>query len=452
MKLNKILFLFLFLLSATVAVAQSSLELKRKKEAIQRDIELLQRNLTKTAKNKKLTQSQIDALNAKIGLMQDKITVINSEIKNLDNQIHENTNTVINLKGQLSQLKKEYAGMIRFAQRNQNAYDKMMFVFAASDFNQAYKRIKYLQQFGQYRKKQAGYIQGTQKDLNYKIVVLDKNLKQKSSLLHEQESEKDKLGKNKNEQAQVLNKFSKQEKQYKQDIVARKKQQAQIDRNIRSAIAREIAIAKKKAEEEARAAAERARLAEERARAAAERARALAVAKAKAENKPIPAAVAATPVAKAKVATANSSNNYLTATPEAAKLSAAFESNRGSLPWPVATGTTTESFGKHKEGQASYDNAGITIQTNEGAAVRAVFNGKVTQIGNALGRYYVLIKHGQYFTVYQNLKSVSVGKGEDVSTKQTIGIVASSGDIPELQFQIYRGQAAQNPAGWLSAK
>ncbi|WGQ12525.1 peptidoglycan DD-metalloendopeptidase family protein [Pedobacter gandavensis] len=447
MKLNKLLFLFLFLLSANFAVAQNSSELKRKKEAIQREIELLQRNLTKTAKNKKLTQSQINALNTKISLMQEKISVINSEIKNLDNQIHENTNTVINLKGQLSQLKKEYAGMIRFAQRNQNAYDKMMFVFAASDFNQAYKRIKYLQQFGQYRKKQAGYIQGTQKDLNYKIVVLDKNLKQKSSLLHEQETEKDKLGKNKNEQAQVLNKISKQEKQYKQDIVARKKQQAQIDRSIRAAIAREIAIAKKKAEEEARAA-ERARLA---AIAAAERARAAAVAKAKAENKPVPVAAAA-PVAKAKVATANSSNNYLTATPEAARLSAAFESNRGSLPWPVAAGTTTESFGKHKEGQASYDNAGITIQTAEGAAVRAVFNGKVTKVGNALGRYYVLIKHGQFFTVYQNLKSVSVGQGDDVSTKQTIGSVASSGDIPELQFQIYRGTVAQNPAGWLSAK
>ena len=447
MKLNKLLFLFLFLLSANIAVAQNSSELKRKKEAIQREIELLQRNLTKTAKNKKLTQSQINALNTKISLMQEKISVINSEIKNLDNQIHENTNTVINLKGQLSQLKKEYAGMIRFAQRNQNAYDKMMFVFAASDFNQAYKRIKYLQQFDQYRKKQAGYIQGTQKDLNYKIVVLDKNLKQKSSLLHEQETEKDKLGKNKNEQAQVLNKISKQENQYKQDIVARKKQQAQIDRNIRAAIAREIAIAKKKAEEEARAA-ERARLA---AIAAAERARAAAIAKAKAENKPVPVAAAA-PVAKAKVATANSSNNYLTATPEAAKLSAAFESNRGSLPWPVATGTTTESFGKHKEGQASYDNAGITIQTAEGAAVRAVFNGKVTKVGNALGRYYVLIKHGQFFTVYQNLKSVSVGQGDDVSTKQTIGSVASSGDIPELQFQIYRGTVAQNPAGWLSAK
>jgi septal ring factor EnvC (AmiA/AmiB activator) len=439
MKLSRFLFLLLFVLStlsASVVFAQSSSELKRKKEAIQREIELLQRNLTKTAKNKKLTLSQINALNTKISLMQDKITVINSEIKNLDNQIHENTNTVITLKGQLSQLKNEYAAMIRFAQRNKNAYDKMMFIFAARDFNQAYKRIKYLQQFGQYRKKQAGYIQGTQKDLNYKIVVLDKNLKEKSSLLHEQENEKDKLGKNKSQQSVVLNKYSKQEKQYRQDIATRKKQQAQLDRSIRAAIAREIELERRRAEEAARIAAAKAA-------AVAKAAAAAAAAKARAENKPVPVAP---PVAKPKV----NSGGYLAATPEAAKLSAAFESNRGSLPWPVASGSITESFGKHKEGQASYDNAGVTIQTAEGAGVRAVFNGKVTKVGNALGRYYVLIKHGQFFTVYQNLRSVSVSAGDEVTTKQNIGTVASSGDMPELQFQIYRGTVAQNPAGWIA--
>ena len=434
MKFNKLLLLLLLLLSTSVAFGQSSAQLKRKKEAIQREIELLQRNLSKAAKNKSWTQRQINTLNSKIQLMQNKITVINSEIKTLDSQIHENTNVVVGLKGQLAQLKKEYAAMIRFAQRNRNAYDKMMFIFAASDFNQAYKRIKYLQQFGQYRKKQADYIQGTQKDLNYKIVILDKNLKEKSSLLHEQENERQKLDVNKDERSKVLQKYSKQEKQYKQDIVARKKQQAQIDRNIRAAIAREIALAKKRAEEAERAAA----------RAAAAK-RAAAIAKAKAENKPVPAAVAEAPKTAA-------SKNPLTATPESAKLSAAFESNRGALPWPVAVGTTTETFGRHKQGQASYDNAGITIQTGEGASVRAVFNGTVTKVGNALGRYYVLIKHGQFFTVYQNLSSVSVGQGDAVSTKQSIGVVASSGGMPELQFQIYRGTAAQNPAGWLSAK
>jgi septal ring factor EnvC (AmiA/AmiB activator) len=438
MKLREFLFLLLFILSASVASAQSSSELKRKKEAIQREIELLQRNLKKTANNKKLTLGQINALNTKISLMQNKITVINSEIKNLDNQIHENTNTVINLKGQLGKLKKDYGAMIRFAQRNKNAYDKMMFVFAAKDFNQAYKRIKYLQQFGQYRKKQAGYIQGTQKDLNYKIVILDKNLKEKSSLLHEQESEKDQLGKNKTAQSAVLNKYSKQEKQYQKDIASRKKQQAQLDRSIRAAIVREIELERKRAEEAARVAAAKAAA---KAKAAAE----AAAAKAKAENRPAPVISAAVAAAKPKA-----SGAYLAATPEAAKLSVAFESNRGSLPWPVMSGSITESFGKHKVGQANYDNAGVTIQTGEGAAVRAVFNGKVSKVGNALGLYYVLIKHGQFFTVYQNLRSVSVSAGQEVSTKQNIGSVGSSGGMPELQFQIYRGAVAQNPASWIA--
>jgi septal ring factor EnvC (AmiA/AmiB activator) len=416
MKLYKSL-LFLFLMTVAVgAFAQSSSQLKRKKEALQREIELLQRNLTKTASSKKLTMGEIRALNAKIGLMQNKIGVINSEIKNLDGQIHENTNTVLSLRGQLAQLKKEYAGMIRFAQRNQNAYDKMMFIFAAEDFNQAYKRIKYLQQFSQYRKKQADYIMGTEKNLNYKIVVLDRSLKEKSSLLKEQESEREKLGKNKSEQSQVLNRYSKEEKQFSRDIASRKRQQAALDRAIRASILREIAAAKRKAEAEERAAA----------------------AKAKAENKVAP------------VATAKTNSGYLNATPEAAKLSAAFENNRGSLPWPVAQGSITEHFGLHTVGQAKIDQNGVKIATNGGASVRAVFGGKVSSVGNSMGKYYVLIKHGEYFTVYQNLQTVSVGTGETVATKQSIGVVSGADEMPELDFQIWRGSVPQNPEAWIS--
>lgn len=417
MKLHRLL-LFLFLLfSVSAAVAQSSAELKRKKEALQREIDLLQKNANKAASNKKMTLSQINSLNSKIRLMQSKIGVINSEMKNLDNQIHENTNTVHTLKDQLEQLKKGYASMIRFAQRNRNAYDKMMFIFAAADFNQAYKRIKYLQQFGQYRKKQAGYIKDKQKDLRDKLVALDKNLKEKSSLLQEQENEKGKLGKSKSAQSKVLNKFSREEKQYKKDIAARRKLQIAIDRSIRAAINREIEEARKEEEEKER----------------------LAAAKAKADNLPAPAA------SKPKT-----SGAYLTATPESAKLSAAFESNRGALPWPVALGSIIEGFGKHMEGQASYTNDGVNIETSEDAPVRAVFNGQVRAVDVQMGKYYVLIKHGEYFTVYQNLKSVNVSRGDNVSTKQTIGIVATAEGTPQLQFQIRRGAVAQNPEAWIA--
>ncbi|WP_412466434.1 murein hydrolase activator EnvC family protein [Pedobacter sp. KLB.chiD] len=430
MKLQKLLLILFLSVLTFSAVAQTESQLRRKKEAIQREIEQLQKNLNKTANGKKLTIQQINTINAQIRLRQDKIGTINSEIKNLDNQISQNTNTVHTLQGQLGDLKKEYAGMIRFAQRNRNSYDKMMFIFAAKDFNQAYKRIKYLQQFSQYRKKQAGYIESTKQDLNGKIKVLDKTLREKSDLLKEQERERERLSKDKSKQSVQLNKLSKDEKQFRQDINSRKKQQAQIDRAISAAIQRAIEEARRKAAEEAR-------------RKAAEEAR-IAAAKAKAENKPVPA-TPTTPTAKAK-----STGELLTATPETARLSAGFENNRGRLPWPVATGTITERFGLHKLDQASYTNDGVDITTTDGAAVRAVFAGKVAAVQVVMGRTVVLINHGEYFTVYQNLKSVSVSVGNSVDTKQTIGVVANTGDDAVLKFQIRRGQAALNPEAWIS--
>lgn len=434
MKLHKLLVILFLSTIALSATAQTESQLRRKKEAIQREIEQLQKNLNKTASGKKLTLQQINAINAQIRLRQDKIGTINSEIKNLDNQISQNTNTVHTLQGQLGDLKKEYAGMIRFAQRNRNAYEKMMFVFAARDFNQAYKRIKYLQQFSQYRKKQAGYIENTQTELNGKIKVLDKTLREKSELLKEQERERERLGKDKNQQSAALNKLSKQERQFKQDINAKRKEQQQIDRAIRAAIARAIEAARRKAAEEARLAAAK-RAAEEKA----------AAEKAKAENRPAPVAAKPVPAAKEK-----STSELLTATPEAARLSAGFENNRGRLPWPVAAGTITERFGLHKVDQATYTNDGIDITTSDGAAVRAIFAGKVVMVQNIMGRIAVLISHGEYFTVYQNLKAVTVSTGSNVDTKQTIGSVANTGDDAILKFQIRRGQGALNPEAWIS--
>lgn len=416
MKLQRLLLLFLFVSVTTATIAQTSSELKRNKEAIQREIDLLQRNLNATSSSKKLTMGQIRAINSKIRLMQNKISIINSEVKNLDNQIHENTNEVHTLKGQLGQLKKEYAGMVRFAQRNKNAYDKMMFIFASDNFNQAYKRIKYFQQFGQYRKKQADYIQGTQKKIEYKIVVLDKNLKEKSHLLTEQEQEKVKLGKNKVEQSQMLSQISKQEKQFRQDIAERKRKQGEIDRAIRSAIQREIELARKKAEEEER----------------------LAAQKAIAEGRPVP-------VAKEKT-----NSSYLTASPESAKLSAGFENNRGRLPWPVGQYSIVERFGNHTEGQANYTNDGINILTEPGATVKAVFEGDVLFVRELYGTYIVALRHGDYFTIYQNLKTVNVAKGNKVETKQVLGVVASKEDGPILHFEIMRGQTKLNPEAWIA--
>ena len=423
MMLKKLFLSLLLIWMSSIVFAQSMEQLKKNKEALDRQIELAQKNLNKTVSGKKLTLTQINTIKAQVRMMQQKISTINSEMKNLDNQINENTGKVHNLQGRLADLKKEYAGMIRFAQRNRNSYDKMMFIFAASDFNQAYKRIKYLQQFGQYRKKQAAYIQGTEKELSDKIVVLDKSLRNKNSLLKEQVSEKGKLDKKKSEQSVVLNQLSKQEKQISQDIQKKRREQDAINRKIRAEIQLIIALERKREEEKVKE--------EQR----------IAAAKAKAENRPIPVA----PVAKPKT-----NSELLRATPEAARLSTAFESNRGSLPAPVANGYITAHFGKYMVDQASGTNEGITYQTSEGATVRAVFNGEVRSVSTALGKYFVLIRHGEYFTFYHNLKTASVSVGQVITTKQTIGTAALNEGVAEVGFQIIKGSIHQNPESWLA--
>ncbi|GAA4923487.1 murein hydrolase activator EnvC family protein [Mucilaginibacter defluvii] len=433
MKLFRLLLIFISTCVAVNSFAQSSAELKRRKEKLNDELAELNREYDKVRKDKSVSIKQLNILRAQINLREDKIKTINSEVRNLDNQISENTNTVHTLQGQLDQLKKDYAGMVLFAYHNKSAYNKLMFVFAANDFNQAYKRLKYLQQFGNYRQRQAESIQGTQKDLGIKINELDRTKKEKRTLLQDQEREKQNLDKQRSDQAVVVSKLSKQQGYLKQQQRTKSKQISAINRQISSAIRREIAEARRKAEAEARE------------RAAAERARAAA---AERDNKPAPVAAN-----KPKEITKSSSNSeVLNSTPEAARLSNDFLGNRGSLPWPVANGTITQGFGTYYIEGIKTENTGLEIRTAGGAAARAVFSGEVTTVGNISGTYVVIIRHGEYFTAYSNLRSVSVAKGQKVSTKQAVGVVATDGATGEtvLHFDLYKGQTPVNPKIWLA--
>ncbi|MBC7744889.1 MAG: peptidoglycan DD-metalloendopeptidase family protein [Flavobacterium sp.] len=402
------------------AFSQNSAELRRRKESLTREIESLNRSLRQTSSNKSLSLRQIKALNTQIRLREEKINTINSEVHLLDNQISDNSSTVRSLQSQLNRLKKEYAGMVLFAFRNQGSYSKLMFIFASSDFNQAYKRLKYLQQFSTYRKKQAQYIQGTQKDLKVKIGELDQNKRQKTDLLGDQQKERVTLGKEKSSQSKVLSGLSRQERQLKKELTQKQKESLRLNRAIQNAINQEIEAARRRAEAEARAAAEKAR----------------------AENKDAPEAK---PISKG--------SSILAATPEAAKLSSDFLGNRGRLPWPVTSGIITESFGIHKYGtNVTTENNGVDIKTAEGSSVRAVFAGEVAAVQNFAGSFAVLIRHGEYFTVYSNLRTVSVTRGEKVSLKQNIGtVITDPGDgTTEVHFEVRKGATAINPSTWLA--
>jgi len=319
--------------------------------------------------------------------------------------------------------------MILFAYRNQSAYNKLMFIFSAQDFNQAYKRLKYLQEIGGYRERQAQYIQGTEQDLHVKINELDATKKAKDDLLKDQEKEKQTLGDERNSQVKVVVDLSNQAGQLKQQQKDLQKKIAATTREINNAIQREIAELRRKEVEEAKAAAK------------------LAAAKAKADNTTVV-------VPRIKAITSRSSDSeVLNATPESAKLSNDFLGNRGSLPWPVSNGFITQGFGTYytPEGIRS-ESTGVDIKSNPGANVRAVFQGTVVAVKDVSGTYLVIIRHGEYLTAYSNLRSASVAKGDKVVTKQVIGTVATdpTTGITDVHFDLYKGTSPVDPKSWLT--
>ncbi|HLT42543.1 MAG TPA: peptidoglycan DD-metalloendopeptidase family protein [Sphingobacteriaceae bacterium] len=433
-----ILCVFVFILFAKTSTAQSSADLRKQRERLTREIDLLNKSLQTTSTNKNLTLKQVNALLAQIKLREQKISTINSEVELIDREIRKNTQEIKKLEDQLAELKKKYADMIRFAFRNKSGYNKLMFLFAANDFNQAFKRVKYLQQFSESRKNQAKEIEETQDTLKNKIAELEANKNEKSSLIKAQEDEKQTLGAQKAEKDKVVSGFASQEKEFKSELAKKKQEADRLSRAIQAAIRKEIEEERRR-EEEARKAAEA--VAAAKAKADAE--------KAAASGKPVE--VAPKP-AEPKPET-KSAANILSATPEAAKLSVDFTSNRGKLPWPVENGIVTQGYGQHTYGRnVTVNNSGLNIRTNDGQAVRAVFNGVVSSVVQMPGGYAVIIRHGKFFTVYSNLHSVSVKKLQTVSVKQTIGVAAKDPieGTTEIHFEIWEGSAPINPTPWLA--
>ncbi|MFN5705855.1 MAG: murein hydrolase activator EnvC family protein [bacterium] len=398
-------------ISNLYAQSQTKEDLQKKKQQLANEIAQTSIILKETQKNKKATLAQLDALRKQILMRERLINTISSEIKNLEGQIGNTNSEIDQLQAELEQLKKEYAAMIRFAFRNQSSYNKLMFVFAAQNFNQAYKRLKYLQQFSEYRQRQAKYIEEAQKKLELKREELEVNKKAKNGLLIEEQEEKVTLGKEKSQQEKMAKQLSAKESTLRKQLQAKQAQQRKLDNQIQAIIKKEIEAARKKAEAEARAKGQ-------------------------------------------TVSGDKNSSSNLTLTPEAKALSNQFNANRGKLPWPVEKGTIIEYFGTHEHPQLKgvmIQNNGIDIKTSSGASARAIFNGTVSgviQIPGGLNA--VLVRHGEYTTVYSNLKSVNVKMGQSVSTKQSIGTVATEEDIASMELQIWKGINKLNPTEWLA--
>lgn len=415
------------LFAVSGAVAQSSAELKKQRERLNREIQELDKSIQSTANERSISLRQVNALTTQLRLREQKVATINSEIKILNNQIASHNKTIQDLRNQLAKLRKDYESMILFAFRNRNAHNKMMFIFASDDFNQAFKRIKYLQQFNESRKKRADEIAATQQEIALKVAQLEASKKEQAALLAEAQQERNLIAREQGAESKVLSALTTQEKEFKQELAKKQQEDARLAKAIDAAIRREV-------EEEIKR--------QEAARLAAAKLEAARTGKTVAEVE-----------AERPAETKKTDAELLAATPAAAKLSADFASNRGRLPWPVQNGIITSRFGRHTMGRnVVVENEGIKIRTQANASVNAVFGGQVTTVMPMDGMgFLVIVRHGKYMTVYVNLRSVAVRRGQEVTVGQTLGQTYADDDgYSEIQFQVLEGFDHHNPEAWLA--
>lgn len=433
-----------FMLAQSGGKSKKDLENKTKK--IKDEISQINSMLSETKANKRNSMGALVNINLKLEKRQELINTINAEIVALNKEIKVNENKTQVLKNNLEKLKAEYARMILFAQRNQDSYSKLMYVFASSSFNQAYARLKYFQQYSDFRKKQAADIIKTQELLLANLNELKSQRHEKNLLLGNEEEEKQMLSKEKGEQEQVLTVLQQKEKELKTELEKKKEESIQLQLAIKKLIADEI---KRKAEELAK---------NQAAALAAKKAKEEKEKKRKQREKEKAANGGKTPP------DANEGNNtakkddtpsFPDLSEEAEALSADFANNRGKLPWPVTKGVICESYGEHEhpaiKGFMMFNN-GVEICAGKGTQARAVFEGEVTGIAvSPTGGKLVIIRHGEYLSVYSNLSDVLVKTGQKVTIKQVIGTLLFNEDEGKtsMNLQIWKGQKTMDPSGWL---
>jgi len=415
-----------------ISSAQTRAELEKQREKLNREIAELQNTVKEIAKEKSLTQQQVTALSKQINLREQKINTITSEVAVINKHINANTAAVSKLKAELEKMKRDYEKMVMFAFRNRNAYNKLMFIFASKDFNQGFRRVKYLQQFNDSRKLKAADIENTKKQIEQKIAQLQADRNKQVALMKEQENEKRTISQQRSVFSGQLSDLIVTERGVKKDITQKQKEERRINAAIKEIIRREIEAERRRAEAARRAA-----------EAAAERNRKANESASNTKGK------SNTKTNSSKM----SESEVLRSTPEAVKLSNDFRSNRGSLPWPVSNAKIMQDFGGESVGRnVNVEHISVKIQTSSGAAVKAVFAGEVSSVLTMYGQRIIMIKHGEYYTVYNNMGSVSVSKGQKVSTGQTIGTadVDSDTGVPMVDFSVYQGSTPLNPMSWLA--
>ena len=487
----RILLVFLAFSTFTLSLhAQSVKELEAQRKQTLEKLETTSKLLNENKKSKLSTLNKLNILTKNIKERKGLIKTINTEISQLDVEMQKLDAERQLLENRLKTLKNDYARLVQEAHINRSLYAKIMFVLSAKSFDQSYRRLRYLQEYTDYRKQQVREIE----KVTAEIAVKNENLKQhkttKVEVVAQKETEAKKLTKDEQKQKVLLTDLQKKEKKLRADLKVQQKKANDLNNKIAAVIAAEVrkAEAKRAAEKqkqltaqreaEAKRVAEAKRLEEQKKRLAAERAaevrrlaeaknakakseasRAEVIAAKKAEEEAkaaVKVAVSETKKATAEVK-ASSNGSVSTLTKEESLLSGNFERNQGRLPWPTSNGFISGHYGIQPHPVLTHvttNNKGVYIQTPAGSSARAVYDGVVTQRFSIPGsNNAVIIQHGNYRTVYANLTQIYVSEGDHVSAKQSIGKIYTDDEKEnktELYFQIWNGKSIQNPESWIA--
>ena len=468
--------------------------LQAERNQIQQKIRQQEKALRANQADVKKRLQDLLVLNTQIDERQKNIEGIQQDIHGIDNNIGILTVQLQNLQSQLNQHKEKYIKSLRYSAKHHNIQENMMFIFSAESLTQLYRRMRFVKEYAAYQKAQGDIIKLKQQQIGEKNQQLNVVKGQKNTLLYKGKQEKKALEGQQGEQKKVVASLQQQQKTIQSVIAEQRQKDAELNKKIDALIAEEVAKARARAAEEtkrrAEAAAEAKRKAEELARkkaaaeaAARENAKRIAEAKAREEHLKAEARAAerAEDMAKrkqaeqlareaeaARVATERKAqaeeernqrdiSNAKKSVEDAQRmnsvdrmLSGGFEANKGRLPIPI-TGSykIVSHFGQYNvEGlkNVTLDNKGINILGNAGCQARAIYDGEVSAVFGFSGSMVVMVRHGAYISVYCNLRSVNVSKGQKVSTRQTLGAVGSDNI---LQFQLRRETAKLNPEAWL---
>jgi murein hydrolase activator len=390
-KLWCLLFINLF----TIYVfSQSRSDLEKKKANTLKELNETENILNSVKQNKTASMEMLGLLDKKIGLRNTLIVNLSAEIGDVDKKIGELEKMTESLNSDIKEIKKEYARMIYLAYVNRNPYNKFLFILSAKDFSQAYNRLQYLKQYSEYHKKQIGVITSVETTFNNQIKELEAKRKEKFLLKNSQEKENLVLKSEMDEKTKLVSTLKEKETQLTRKVKEQTKLAEKLQKEIENIIKAEV--------------------------------------KAKSLEK----------VSKGT-------------TKKEIVLSNSFRENKGKLPWPADGGVITRGFGEYEHPMykgVKMQSLGIEITTNSGSNVHALFEGEVASILYILGtNYTVLINHGNFFSVYQNVVDVKVKKGDKVKTNQVIGKVFTDtgSKTTVLRIQIWDEKKNLDPELWL---